>query len=162
MENRTVGFLSLFALVVAIFTSVSLGLTSWRIDQDINGWKDRAQVSSEPNDMLAYMTKVKEGMERWGMTSGNAALFFPTPSTEMDLIYRTVDQHVVQAQVLTTMDRTTPEYQTGLDNLRGSIRELDVHAFQYYANHQGLATNFLCWLTWIAFLVFGIWWMVTV
>ena len=152
--------LTIVCLVLAIFISTQLAFTSWHINQEINGWKDRAQVSSEPNDMLEWMTNVKEGMEKWDMVSGNAALFFPTPSTDMALIYHTVNQHIEQATVLTGMDRTSPQYQTGLDNLRGSIRELDIHAYQHWANQGGLLLSIGCWFSWIAFIVFGFWWLI--
>lgn len=152
--------LSIVLLVFAIAVSTVLGVTSYQLNRDINGWKTRAQVSSEPNDMYDYMSKVKSGMESWGMTSGYAAIIFKTPDNDMSLIYRAVGQHVDQALVLTKMDHSSPEYQTGLDNLRGSIREIDLHTWAYYAAHDGLIWSILCWITWILFLVFGLWWFI--
>jgi hypothetical protein len=105
------------------------------------------------------MSKVKEGMERWRMTSGSAALIFHTPQNDMSLIYRAVTQHVDQAKVLTEMDRSSPEYQTGLDNLRGSIRELDLHAFNFWAVHGGLIWQFLRFISWILFAIFAVMWL---
>ncbi len=150
--------LTVILFVVAVVTSVSLGLTKWHIDQDINGWKDRAQVSSEPSDMMLYMSNVKSGMEKWGLTTGNAALIFDTPDKDMVLIMRTVQQHIDQAGVLTKMDRSSPEYQTGLDNLRGSIRELDLHAWDAWYYHDGFGTAILCIIMWILFVVFAFLW----
>lgn len=155
------GTLSLVGLVLGIITAIVLGLNGWHISQDIYGWKDRAQVSNEPHDMAEYMTNVKVGMEKWGVTDGNSALFFPTPSTDMGMIYRAVQQHVDQAKVLETMNRASPEYQTGLDNLRGSIRELTIPAYDYWANHQALTISLLCWAGWIMFIGFGLWWLFT-
>lgn len=126
--------LTLFFGALFLFAVLTVTYIGWQIDNEIDGWKSRAQVSSEPNDMLGYMTSVKTGMEKWGMTTGHAALIFQTPENDMGEIYDTVLNHVEQAKVLTTMNRTTPEYQTGLDNLRGSIRELDLHADAYYGN----------------------------
>lgn len=146
MKGLGVGLTVVFGLIFLI-TSGTFVFVGWQIDNEIDGWKSRAQVSSEPNDMLEYMTHVKEGMENWGMTSGNAALIFRTPENNMAEIYKTVLNHVDQAKVLTTLDRTTPEYQTGLDNLRGSIRELDLHADSYWGVHQGLIVWVLFWLS---------------
>lgn len=131
-------FVTVLSGVLILLLVVPLAYNHWMIQRDIDGWKTRAQVSSEPNDMLAYMTYVKEGMERWEMTEGYSALIFQTPDNDMSLIYRAVNQHIGQAAVLTTMDRSTPEYQTGLDNLRGSIRELDLHTHEYWDMHQGI------------------------
>ena len=59
--------LTIVFFMVGVITGINLVLTRWHINQDINGWKDRAQVSSEPNDMVLYMNNVKEGMEKWGL-----------------------------------------------------------------------------------------------
>jgi hypothetical protein len=157
---KVLGTLTIVAFVVGLVTAIVLGLTSWHIDQDINGWKDRAQVSMEPTDMVTYLTNVKNGMQKWGMTSGNAALFFPTPETDMALIYKSVNQHITTAESLVAMDRSSIQYSAGLNNLGNRISELDLHAFQYWANHQGLLINIFCWIGWILSVVFGVWWLV--
>ncbi|QQG41244.1 MAG: hypothetical protein HYV90_03665 [Candidatus Woesebacteria bacterium] len=159
MKRTLIPVLTIVGLLLGLFTAVMLRLSSWRINQDINGWKDRAEVSSEPHDMLLYMTNTRDGMVKWGMTEGNAALFFPTPETDMSLIYRNVNQYVDQSKVLLEMDRTSPQYAMNLEQLSWSINRLDLHAFQYWANHDGLDTAILCWVGWLAFVVFGIWWM---
>lgn len=151
---------TIVAGTIALIATIVLIVVGWQINRDINGWKARAQVSSEPNDMHEYMTNVKEGMESWDMTSGYAALIFRTPENDMALIYRAVQQHVDQAKVLTTLDHSTPEYQTGLDNLRGSIRELVLHTSYYWAVHQGLALWVLVIVGWISALVAGIIWLI--
>jgi len=149
-------------LVVAIAATLGLVFFNYQIDRQVNGWKTRAQVSSEPNDMLAWMTNVKEGMERWGMTSGYAALIFRTPKNDMSLIYKTLINHVEQAQRLTTMDRLSPEYQTGLDNLRGSIRELDLQANYFWLIHDGLLLFAVTVVLWILVVGWLIVWAITV
>ena len=153
------GKLSVLCLVVAVFASVLLVVNGYQISRDIDGWKTRAQVSSEPNDMHEYMSKVKSGMEDYRMTSGYAVLIFKTPENDMALIYHTVNQHVDQAQVLTTVNRSSPEYQTGLDNLRGSIRELNLYAFAFWSVHEGLAWLILFILGWICVCLFGCIWL---
>lgn len=153
------GKLSIFCLVVAIVASVILGVTGYQINRDILGWQTRAQVSSEPNDMHTYMSNVQASMQKWSMTQGYAALIFTTPENDMSLIYRTVQQHIDQAQVLTTMDRSSPEYQTGLDNLRGSIRELDLHAYAFWSVHAGLLWVVLCIVGWFLGIILGIVWL---
>ena len=157
MKAGVIGALAFVFLVLAICSSVDLGFTGWHISQDVDGWKSRAQVSMEPADMAAYMTNVRNGMEKWGLTSGNAALIFPTPETDMSLIYRAVNQHIATAESLTSLNRSTDAYANGLDNLRGGIRELDLHAWQDWVNHEGLLLNILCWTCWILFVVFIVW-----
>lgn len=152
--------LAFITLLMTALTLASCGViisNHYQIDREVDSWKGRAQVSSEPNDMYEYMSNVKEGMERRGFTSGYADPIFPTSETDMALVYRAVQQHVDQAEVLTTMDRSTPEYQTGLDNLRGSIRELELHTKSYWSWHFGLGWWILNTLSWIFLCVFGFW-----
>lgn len=154
-----VGVLSLVFCAIAIVLSIVFGIIGWHIKQDIGGWQQRAQVSMEPDDMTLYMTNVKEGMQKWGVTEGNASLFFPTPATDMSLIFRAVNQHINTAKSLIDMDRSSIQYATGLDNLRGGIRELSIPAYQYYANHQYLGANVACCVFWVLFFAFGVWYL---
>lgn len=150
---KTLGTVLTIVSVLVVLACIVIGIVvDYQINRDINGWKSRAQVSSEPNDMLEYMTNVQSGMAGWEMTTGYAALIFKTPENDMGLIFKTVQRHVDQARVLTAMDRATPEYQTGLDNLRGSIREIDLHANYYWAVHQGL----VIWIPGILFAIIGL------
>jgi hypothetical protein len=161
MKKIVLGTLSLVFLAIAVVVSIVLISNAWQISRDIDGWKDRAQVSMEPNDMADYMTNVKVGMEKWEMTSGNAAWLFPTPGSDMALIYKAVIQHIDTAKSLAELDRSSDAYANGLDNLRGGIREIDLHDFQYWANHQGGFAQFSFWVGWIAFIFFGLWWLFT-
>lgn len=155
------GTFALILLVVAIGTSIALFIGSWHLNQDIYGWMERAQVSNEPHDMVTYLTNVKQGMEKWNMTEGNAAFFFPSPSSDMTLIYMAVEQDIDQAKILESMDKSSPQYAINLDNLRGAIRELTIPAYEYWANHgSGFPIAIFCWIGWVGFLVFGVWWVI--
>ena len=133
--------------LLCLVSVIVIGVNHYNISRDIEGWKNRAQVSSEPNDMVLYLENVQRGMESRGMVTGHAALIFPTPDNNMSLIYHTVQQLVEQAKILTTMDKRSPEYQTGLDNLRGSIRELNLFSKDYWSVHQGIFWWLACILS---------------
>lgn len=145
--------LFLVLLALAVVCTAAIVVNHWHINQDIEGWKGRAQVSSEPNDMLAWMKNVQAGMEKWGMTEGYSALIFTSPENDMSLIYHTVQSHVAQAEVLTKMPRNSQEYQSGLDNLRGSIRELNLHTSEYWDKHTGLFLWVFAIVLWTIVLV---------
>jgi hypothetical protein len=139
MSKKYKVFLGLFFLMFLGF----VGVIQWNIQsmvKDIDGWVERAQSASNPNDMYEYMSNAKKGMENWGMTEGHASLIFKNPSNDMSLVYREVAQIVAQAKIITELDRTSPEYQSGLYNLRDSIQKLDVRrsTFTYWATHAGL------------------------
>lgn len=161
-NRAVVGTLSLVGLVVGILTGGILGYKAWRIQQDIYGWMYLAQISNEPHDMYTYLSNVKSGMEAWGMTSGNSALFFPDPSTDMGKLYRAIGQDIDQSRYLESFDKGSPQYAINLDNLRGAIREQTIPAYQYFANHDGLVVSIFCWIGWIVFLILGLIWLLTV
>lgn len=139
MNNKYKVFFTLFILVYM----VSIGIIHWNMQsifKDIGGWVERAQSSSNPNDMYEYMSYAQRGMENWGMTAGYANLIFKNPSNDMSLVYREVTQIMSQAKILAELDRTSPEYQSGLYSLRDSIQKLDVNGSTcaYWRTHAGL------------------------
>lgn len=153
-----------FTLIVAIvFTLAWLVLlavfqyTSWRLEQDIDGWKNRAQVASDPSDMLDYLTNLKVGLEKWGMTSGHAALVFHTPNNNMEEIYDTVVNNIERAKELTAMDPLTDAFVSGLDDRRGALRELELHSYKYWSVHQGLVFEILAVFSAVIAVIFWIW-----
>lgn len=70
------GKFSIFLISLGLVALSIKGLQSYIINRDITGWKTRAQVSSEPNDMHDYMSRVQSGMKEYRMTSGYAAIIF--------------------------------------------------------------------------------------
>lgn len=155
------GVLSIMFLLVCVSSAIIFGITSWRIYQDVDGWKDRAEVSSEPHDMLLYMTNVKNGMEKWGMTTGNSALIWQSPASDMGLIYRNIGQYVDQAEILTNMDRSSTQYAMNLEQLSWSINRLELHSSDYWGTHQGLPISVAFYVGLALFLVFGFTWLMT-
>lgn len=145
------------ALGAVFVFALSLGFIigkHYQLRQDITAWKNLAEVSSEPNDMYEWMLKVQQGMEKHNMTNGSSALIMKAPDNDMANIYRIVKNHVEQAEVLTKMDRSTPEYQTGLENLRGSIGKLDLQVITYWNVHSGWFAYFMLF---ISFFVIVFW-----
>lgn len=101
---------------------------NWRIEQDTSAWLDRAQVASNPTDMQMYLLKVKDGMEKHGLTTGNAALFYPTADTDMPLIMEALQRSIDRTEYMKQFNMSSVQYQVALDDVRGQIRELYIHA----------------------------------
>lgn len=154
------GALFTLLLILCLVCTGVLIFASWQVNRDVNGWWIRAQVSSEPNDMLEYLQYARDGMERWGMTYGYANIIpiAQHPENDMGLIIDTIDNHVDQAGQLTEMDRMSPEYQTGLDNLRGSIRETNIHSWEHWSFHRGLVFWLGAIVGAIGATIAGCWW----
>lgn len=135
--------------LVAVYTLFLAWLIVWAINgiwllvtanylvrRDTTAWLNRAQVAAAPEDMERYLDKTLEGMKKWKLGSGHAAFVFKTPDNEMSLITRALTKAADRAGELKQVAQTKVEYHVGLDDLRGTIRELDLHAeYRYCINH---------------------------
>jgi len=124
-------------LVVWVVSVILLGYWSlYLVARDTTAFLDRAQVSADIEDMEDYMIKVKNGMEKWNLTSGYAAFIFRHPENNMKLIMRTIDKIIMRADTVKKMPKYSIEYQTAIDDLRGTIRELDIKAeYRFCISH---------------------------
>lgn len=132
-----------------------MGVSCYRVKRDTTSWLYRAQVSAEPSDMVDYLQKVKEGMNRWGLTEGSANLVFKKPSTDMRLIMKSIDSAISNIKPTIKMDRGSTAYQVALDNQRGILRELELYSFARW-NVDVWLVNILIAVLWIVTIVIGI------
>jgi hypothetical protein len=142
------------AIIVLILWIVSIPIAldmNWKVEQDTTAWLDRAQVASNPTDMQTYLLKVKDGMEKHGLTEGNAAIIYPTAETDMPLIMEALQQSIDRTEYMKGFNVTSVQYQVALDDVRGQIRELYLHAEERFWK-ENLA--FMLWV-YLGWLVFG-------
>jgi hypothetical protein len=138
MKNKNIGsgvilgVIFLILLIGCISTCVYTGIQNYNIGKDTNAWLGRAQVASKPSDMHLYLTNCREGMKKWGLTTGYDAIIFETPENDMSLIMIALDNSIDRANEISGLNIKSVEYQTALDDLRGQIRELDLHAIGRY------------------------------
>jgi len=131
-----IGILCVLILVALAGCIVFTVMQNYGIDKDINGWLDRAQVSSNPTDMKNYLIECKEGMIKWELTDEHDAIIFETPENDMELIMKALERSIDRCHEIEKMDTGSPEYQTALDDVRGQIRELDLHSNgRYWVKH---------------------------
>lgn len=130
--SRPVLVIALVIMFVGIGWTVSNGWTTYEIGRDTTAYLNRAQVSSNPDDMHGYLVQCRDGMEEWELTDGYAALIFKTPENDMILVMQALDRSIERCEDIQTMDEMSPEYQTALDDVRGQIRELDIQASARY------------------------------
>jgi hypothetical protein len=122
--------------------------TTWQMDKDIDAWKARAQVASNPADMEEYLLNVKAGMIKWGLTEGNAALIFTTPYNDYVLINDALDRTIERCNAVKGLNITSVEYQTALDDIRGQIRELDMGSQGWFVHMPQLLVTVWLWAGW--------------
>ena len=135
---------------LAILGSMFLGLMNhYFVARDVDDWAYRAQIASNIQDMKADMGKAKAGLEKWKATQGNAFLIFKRPEADMDLVMQSVNTIITRATQLEGLAMNSTEYQVGIDDLRGTIRELWIPAGTYWQRHQGLAWFLATIILWI-------------
>ena len=139
----TIGWIS--GAAVAVYDN-------WQVEKDTVAWLDRAQVASNPFDMQDYLLKCKAGMEKWEITSGHSAFILETPENDMALIMEALQQNIDRCDNIKNFSETSIEYQTALNDVRGAIRELDLHAPEGWWYIHALWLSVWAWLGWIMML----------
>jgi hypothetical protein len=144
---------STFALILSPLTTVLLILLyviiCYRLVYDLDAKINRAQVAADREDMIGYLTELKNNMERRGMTSGHFALIFRTDTNDLALHYRTVNRLLERLRSIEDIPKSETAYQVALDDIRGTIRELRNPAFGYAWTHY--------WFLWLVALGILLW-----
>ena len=99
------------------------GLQSYYLDRDLDSVQDRAQISANPQDMLAYLRTMRDNMEKYGATTGHTALLMKTPATDLALHFQALNSVIRRLEQIQTMAADSDAYQSGLDDVRGVLRE---------------------------------------
>lgn len=167
-QDKAIGAVGAVALIVLILLIASwiitLGVvinTNWELDRDINGWLDRAQVANNPEDMQDYLIKCRDGMITYGLTTGYGTVIFPTPEEYMPDVMLVLDSSITRLDAIKDLPKNSTTYQVALDDLRGNIRELDLHADgKYWADH--FLISLWCAIGWLVcvgmfFLMLEVW-----
>ena len=89
--------------------------------------------------MHRHLTFIKVNMEKYGMTRGHAALVFKRPNNDMGEIYLSVSRSHERVAELLDLDTSTEigllTYDTRLDDIRGTLRELEIPAYAFWWRH---------------------------
>lgn len=113
------------SVIVTLVAAVFLTNEVYKLNRDIEAVAHRAQVAADAEDMLQYMQTLKANMEHHGMTMGYSALVFKQPSNDLSLLYESVNQIISRLEEVKDLPKSDTAYQVALDDLRGTIRELE-------------------------------------
>ena len=117
------------------------------VGRDIGAPLNRAQVASNPNDMDKFLAYVQEGLEDHGFTDGHWKPYNPNDDNDFAVVYQSVLSLRERLTDVKKFDRSSTEYQVAMDDLRGTIRELNIG--------QQEAVSWSYWWVW-ALLAVGI------
>lgn len=134
------------SLIYTVLVGLFLIIQGYGLVRDIDALVDRAQVAADREDMVEYVTQLKDNLESRGMDRGHFALIFTTPANDLALHFRTVNRVLERLESISDIPKNETAYQVALDDIRGTIRELPNPAMGYL------------WVQyWFLFLGFGIW-----
>lgn len=160
--RTVVGALSLVFLVIAVVASVVLGIAGYQIQRDIDSHLALARVEGQAESMLVDLTNAQAGLDAWNMREGYSAIIFKTPDRDMARVRHILVEYTERVQTFVAMDKASDAYQQGMDDLQGRITGLNVHAYDYWLAHDGIFPYTWCWVGWVLFLVFGLWWLFSI
>jgi hypothetical protein len=115
----------IISFVISVFIGIFLISQGYQLDRDVESVAHRAQVAADVPDMLEYMKELKAGMERHGMIRGHTALIFKNPANDLALLSGSIARIITRLEAVKDIPRTETTYQVALDDIRGTIRELE-------------------------------------
>lgn len=123
------GIIAKVALAVSIILPmwgiVSFINETYHVTADVDSVMHRAQVAADADDMLSYMQTLKANLEKHDMIRGYSVPIFQTPANDLSLLYESVNKIISRLEKIKDLSRSDTAYQVGLDDLRGTIRELE-------------------------------------
>ena len=106
---------------------------AWEYPQrrDVWGILDRAQISAESEEMYDLVDYAITTLEnRKGLISGRpqtegyCAFYFQQPDNSLEMQYTAIKNIRTRLERTNSFDKNSVEYQTAIDDIRGTIREL--------------------------------------
>lgn len=119
------------SLAVSVLAAATLIPVGYDLVREVDALVDRAQVAADREDMAAYITELKQNLERRGMTQGHFALIFKTPANDLALHFKTVNRVLERLHSIKDIPKNETAYQVALSDIRGTIRELPNPAMGY-------------------------------
>lgn len=124
-------FYGVFVSLLIGFSVVHYLYWDYPISRDVWDKLDRAQTSAESEDMLRYVSEAIYSLEnKRGLfsgrpqTEGHCALIFKKPSNSLEAQYRILKNVKTRLGRIITFDKNSIEYATSMDDIRGTIREI--------------------------------------
>jgi cellulose synthase/poly-beta-1,6-N-acetylglucosamine synthase-like glycosyltransferase len=114
------------------------------------GYLSRAQIAQTPEMVADYIRPVKLLLPE----QGNPVWSFSTPSTDFRLIQNDLDAMLSRANSISSLEPHTAAYNTGLEDIHGSIKTLETNLEEATPYLYVSFTNVLLSVIWIAVIMF--------
>lgn len=118
-------------ICLLVFFGAYYLLWSYPLDRDVWSPLDRAQLSAESEEMYRLVDGAMKGLSdkkglfsRTPQTEGHCALFFKTPNNDLGAQWTILKNIRTRLARTNGFDKNSVEYQAAIDDIRGTIREL--------------------------------------
>ena len=115
---------------------------SWQypLERDVWGKLDRAQISAESEEMYKLIDEAIISLEnkksliaRKSQSEGHCALIFKKPDNSLEMQYTALYNVRERLNRTNSFDKYSVEYQTAIDDIRGTIREIQyIHCWIWH------------------------------
>lgn len=128
-----------WSFVIGVILAIVVGVRAYQVSRDIDGWVYRAQVAADAQKVADRLDTALSNMRKYGVTRGHAALIFHRPENDVALDYEALGDLKARAETVSEYDKGSTEYQVALDDIRGTLREIEVDADWFSVVHNPLS-----------------------
>lgn len=143
------------ALGVLAFIAFGAGMAFYGYDQAIYpvdsalGYLARAEAAQTPEDMADYILNARRTLPE----SGNPVWAFPTARTDFGYIQAELDNMLSRANSISSMEPYSAEYNTGMNDIRLSLRVMQEDLVEAMPYLYVSTTNIMLSSIWIAIIL---------
>ncbi|MFA5013663.1 MAG: hypothetical protein WC520_03860 [Candidatus Paceibacterota bacterium] len=147
MKAKTgLGFVFAICIIMFVVSIVVVVINTIHLDNTVTAAKYRAQTCASAEEMHTRLIELDAVMEKEGMNAGYCSLLNHNVWTDMKEIRKNIQALIIRTDEVRQLDHKTDAYQSGLDDIRGNIRELETSVFGWWTYNGG---------GWIWFLLLG-------
>ncbi len=121
---------------------------SFEVGRDIGAPLNRAEVAANPGDMDRLLAEVQTGMEKHGYTEGHWQPYNQNEDNDFAEAYNSIQSMRTRLADVTQWNPESVEYQTAMNDLRGTIKALNIG--------QQIAVQWEFWWVYIASAVLAL------
>jgi len=133
------GVLYTLAFIILLILLGRIVFIDSRINADITVKIQNAQEASSFEEMAAELKEARLGLEKWGITKGDAGLIFKPPLNDAALFYAALKKVQKDVQVLKNLnlDKDTSAYFTTLEETQRTLEAFDFPFTWHWIIHRG-------------------------
>ncbi len=129
--KKAFSLMNIFIVIAILIFPIYYISWQYPLERDVWGKLDRAQISAESEEMYQLVDEAIKSLEdkrsliaRKSQSEGHCALIFKKPDNSLEMQYTALYNVRERLNRTNTFDKHSVEYQTAIDDIRGTIREI--------------------------------------